>query len=285
MRKAFIEGLIEMADLDPKVRLLTADLGFTVVEKFAEAHPNKFLNVGAAEQNMMGVAMGMAAEGLTPWCYTISTFASMRGLEQIRHAAAQNLPIRVVGVGGGFAYGPAGFTHWGLEDVALMRALPNMWILAPTGPKNVRDSMRAFGFSQHPIYLRLGKGGEADVPDYIERNSKTLVLGLGTMAEMAEKLAEELGCNYSAVYSLSPLGFQGTPLSFMERVITIEEHFKHGGLFSAVAEEVAGYEKPPRIAPFFVPALKPGRIGSRQWLQKECGLSVDQIVKTIKEKS
>src|SRR3954469_24923245 len=139
MRKAFVASLCELAARDERVMLLTADLGWSVLEPFAERFPNRFLNVGVAEQNMLGVATGLARQGRVPFVYSIATFASMRGYEQFRNGAVlHRLPVRVVGIGGGFAYGHAGPTHHALEDLAIARAQPGVTVLAPADQAQAR---------------------------------------------------------------------------------------------------------------------------------------------------
>src|SRR3989442_15930459 len=127
MRKAFSTTLAELAERDPRIMLLTGDLGFMALEPFADRFPDRFINMGVAEQNMVGVGTGLAESGFIPFLYSIVTFASMRAYEFIRNGPImQNLPVRIVGVGGGFEYGAAGPTHYGLEDVGLMRVQPGM---------------------------------------------------------------------------------------------------------------------------------------------------------------
>jgi transketolase len=135
MRSALVETLIELATVDDRVVLLTADLGWSVLERFASAFPDRFYNVGVAEQNMIGVATGLALEGAVPFAYTIATFATMRAFEQFRHGPAlHGLPVRLVGVGGGFSYGHAGPSHHAIEDLCLMRALAGVTVIAPAVP-------------------------------------------------------------------------------------------------------------------------------------------------------
>ena len=126
MRRALTKALCELADSDPRVVLMTADLGFMVLEEFAKSYPSRFFNVGVAEANMIGLATGLAASGFIPFTYSIATFASMRCYEQIRNGPVlHGLPVRVVGVGGGFEYGHAGYTHHALEDLGIARIQPS----------------------------------------------------------------------------------------------------------------------------------------------------------------
>ena len=132
MRAAFIETLTELAAGDSRIMLLTGDLGYMALEPFIEKHPDRFFNVGVAEQNMVGVATGLAEAGFIPFVYSITPFAVLRPYEFIRNGPIQHqLPVRIVGVGGGMEYGQNGLSHYGLEDVAVMRAQPAISIIAP----------------------------------------------------------------------------------------------------------------------------------------------------------
>src|SRR3989440_5762915 len=144
MRAAFIRGLVEIADRDPRVLLVTGDLGFTVIEPFADRYPERFFNAGVSEQNMVGLATGLAEAGFIPFVYSIATFATLRPYEFIRNGPIQHqLPVRIVGVGGGLEYGSNGLSHYGLEDVAVMRAQPSLTIIAPSDHQQARAAVLA----------------------------------------------------------------------------------------------------------------------------------------------
>jgi len=132
LRGTFIKTLCELAGVDQRIVLLTGDLGFTVLEPFRDAHPERFYNIGVAEQNMVGIATGLAEAGLIPFCYSIGTFASLRPFEFIRNGPVlHHLPVRIVGLGAGFEYGTAGTTHFSLEDIGVLRTQPGLDIVAP----------------------------------------------------------------------------------------------------------------------------------------------------------
>jgi hypothetical protein len=163
VRAALIEELIAIGSTDPRVVFLTADLGWSVVEPFAKAHPTRFFNVGVAEANMASVAAGLAQEGFVPFIYSIATFSSMRCYEQVRNGAIlQGLPVRVVGIGGGYAYGRAGPTHHALEDIAITRTQPGLAVIVPADPAQTRAVVRALVGLPGPAYLRIGKGGNPE---------------------------------------------------------------------------------------------------------------------------
>ncbi|MGY8770718.1 MAG: transketolase family protein [Pirellulales bacterium] len=155
MRKAFIETL-NKAGNDSKVWLLTADLGYSVIEEFRDAFPNQFVNVGIAEQNMTGVAAGLGHSGKVVFTYSIANFPTLRCLEQIRNDICYHqLPVKIVAVGGGCAYGALGYTHHGTEDLGIMRSLPSMTVLAPGDPIEAQAATKAIIDRPGPAYLRL----------------------------------------------------------------------------------------------------------------------------------
>ncbi len=165
MRKAFTETLIELAQQDARVVLLTADLGFGVLETFATQFPERFFNVGVAEQNMMGLATGLAKEGFIPFVYSMGTFSALRPYEIIRNGPIlHQLPVRIVGVGGGFDYGTAGSTHHSLEDIAVLRTQPGINIFSPADSSQTRSVIKSTWLLEGPIYYRLGKDELPDIP-------------------------------------------------------------------------------------------------------------------------
>ena len=157
MRQAFINVLTELARKDKRIFLLTGDLGFSVFEKFKEEFPKRFFDIGVAEQNMIGIASGLALSGKVAFVYSIIPFLIMRPFEQIRlDICYQNTNVKMVGVGGGFAYGSAGSTHHATEDIAIMRALPNMTVVCPADPVETELSIRCAVKYNGPVYIRLG---------------------------------------------------------------------------------------------------------------------------------
>ena len=161
MRKTFINTLVEEAKKDARIFLITPDIGYSVLEPFMEQFPERFLNVGVAEQNAVSIAAGLALSGMIPYVYTIAPFVTMRPFEQIRvDVAYMNTNVRIVGVGAGFSYGAAGATHHSIEDIAIMRAIPNMTVVCPGDPWEVREAVKQSLSYKGPIFLRLGKQGE-----------------------------------------------------------------------------------------------------------------------------
>ena len=161
MRTAFIKELCELAEADERIWLICGDLGYSVLEVFADRFPKRYLNAGVAEQNMTGIAAGLALTGKIAVTYSIANFPVMRCLEQVRNDVCyHNLNVKIVSVGGGLAYGSLGYTHHGLEDLAVMSILPNMAVIAPADPVEARAATRAVIARRGPAYLRLGKAGE-----------------------------------------------------------------------------------------------------------------------------
>ncbi|NJO19712.1 MAG: 1-deoxy-D-xylulose-5-phosphate synthase, partial [Spirulinaceae cyanobacterium RM2_2_10] len=180
MRKTFISTLVELATRDRRVLLLTGDLGYTVLEPFAQQFPDRFFNVGVAEQNMVGLAAGLADAGFLPFLYSIATFASLRPYEFLRNGAIlPQLPVRVIAVGGGFEYGHAGSTHHGLEDIGVMRLQPGLAAIAPADYQQARSALLATWDWPQPVYYRLGKDDRNLVPDLDGRFAAGQVQCLG----------------------------------------------------------------------------------------------------------
>ena len=258
MRTAFVEHLCALADADQRIWLLTGDLGFSVLEGFADAFPDRFVNAGIAEQNMIGVAAGLALSGKVPFVYSIANFPVMRCLEQIRNDVCYHeLSVKVVSVGGGMAYGSQGYTHHGVEDIAVMSAMPGMAVLAPADPIEAAWSAGAAVARSGPVYVRLGKAGDPVLHERIphlefgravtvrEGNGATLVScgpALSTCLRAAEELAT-LGveARVLSMPTVKPIDADALARAAIETplVVTVEEHGPIGGLFSTVLEVVS----------------------------------------------
>ena len=164
MRGAFAQTLVQLAEEDERVLLLTGDLGYMVLEPFAQRFPDRFFNVGVAEQNMVGLASGLAEAGFIPFLYSIAPFAVLRPYEFIRNGPVMHgFQVRIAGVGGGFEYGHNGLTHFGLEDVGVLRILPGMTVVAPADHAQARNALRSTWNMPGPVYYRLGKDDSVTV--------------------------------------------------------------------------------------------------------------------------
>ncbi|BDQ37226.1 1-deoxy-D-xylulose-5-phosphate synthase [Pseudodesulfovibrio nedwellii] len=258
MRNDFIDALVEQAALDERIVLLTADLGYTVLEKFSDKFPDRYFNVGAAEQNMLGIAAGMTASGLIPFVYSMTTFVTMRSFEFIRNGAAlHQLPVRIIGVGGGFDYGHAGPTHHGLEDIALMRALQGVSIYCPLSNNHAQKLLANTWKTDGPIYYRISKD-QIDLPNEneisvipgelhcVRKGENVAIIGLGRCCNEAIEAADALreqGINAAVygAYSLSPSPEKALveALNGIKTCVVLEDHSINGGLGSLVAEGIA----------------------------------------------
>lgn len=295
MRNAFLQTLVEMADADDSVVLLTGDLGFTVLEPFAERHPDRFYNVGVAEQNMVGVATGLASCGFTPFVYSIATFASMRPYEFLRNGAVlHGLPVRVVGIGGGVDYGVNGITHHALEDIALMRVQPELAVLAPADAAQARAAVLATAELPGPAYLRLGKGGTA-VPglggrfrlghlELLGDGDDVAIVSYGASSTEAVEAAdllerEGLSATVAVAASLAPPPTSDL-VELLERVplaITLESHYVNGGVGSLVAETVAEHGLGCRVVRRAIREMPRGDSGSPRYLAGRHGLTARDV--------
>ncbi len=301
MRTAFIETLFELARHDKRIVLITGDLGFRVVTPFMEQLPKQFVNAGVAEQNMTGLAAGMALSGKVVFTYSIANFPTLRCLEQIRNDVCyHNANVKIVAVGGGFAYGSMSVTHHATEDLAIMRALPNMIVVAPGDPVETREATRAVVAQPGPCYLRLGKAGEPEV----HKNSIQFSLGkairlrdgddltvistgglLQTAVRTATRLAEiGLETRVLSMHTLKPLDTEAVLAAARETraIVTLEEHSIIGGLGSAVAEvlaEAGGVQA--RFKRLGLPPYFSHHVGSQDFLRERHGLTEDGILKSV----
>ncbi|MCX6907880.1 MAG: 1-deoxy-D-xylulose-5-phosphate synthase [Verrucomicrobia bacterium] len=297
MRRAFAETLSELATSDPRIVLLTADLGFMALEPFADAHPKRFFNVGVAEQNMVGVATGMAEAGFIPFVYSIVNFATMRPFEFIRNGPiAHNLPVRIVSVGGGFEYGHNGVSHFGLEDIGVMRTQPNMTIVTPCDAEQARAAIRATWDCPGPMYLRLGKDDRMVVPglegqfalgraDVVHKGDDVLLIAAGTAAIESLNAAHALklrgiGATVLAVSSLNPAPRADlvTALARFKIALTVETHYITGGLGSLVCEVVAEEGIVCKVIRCGVKNHPGGVTGSQAYLHRVHGISSERLV-------
>ncbi len=302
MRTAFIRALTELARQDRRITLVTGDMGFGVVEKFAEAYPDQFLNVGVAEQNMTGVAVGMALTGRIVFTYSIGNFPTLRCLEQIRNDVCYHeANVNVVTVGGGFAYGGLGISHHATEDLAVMRALPNMVVVAPGDPVETDAATRAVALGRGPSYLRLGRAGEraVHIPPLRFELGKAIVvreggdltlISTGGMLERAVRVAEQLEADGTRVRVLSmhtvkPLDTEAVVRAAQDTavVVTLEEHSAIGGLGSAVAEVLAESQIPRvRFRRLALRSAFASTVGSQDYLRDAYGLSEKAILAELR---
>lgn len=293
--------LAAIADEDPRVVLITGDLGFMVVEAFADRHPDRFFNAGVSEQNMIGLATGMAEAGFIPFTYSIATFAALRPYEFIRNGPVlHHLPVRIVGAGGAFDYGTAGPTHHALEDLGVMRIQPGLAVIAPADHEQTASALRATWDLPGPIYYRVGRDEKTTVPglggrfglgsgEMVREGSDLVLVATGSIASDAVRAAAELAllgidAAVMVVASISPVPRDDLTrtLARFGVALTVEGHYVNGGLGSLVAEVIAEDGLRCRLVRCGVHRTSEGVSGSDRWLADHHGLSVESLVATAR---
>lgn len=306
MRDAFVSSLHGLAEQDPDVMLLTGDLGFGVLAEFAKRFPRQYLNVGVAEQNLAGIAAGLALSGKRVFTYSIANFPTLRCLEQIRNDICyHDANVTIVAIGGGLSYGPLGFSHQATEDLAILRALPNMTVVAPGHDREAAEATTALAELDGPCYLRLDRSAPLpeSLPDppafalgravpHVNSGADVLVLTtgamLGTGADVTHVLAEEgLGATLVSVPTIKP--FDRDMLAEQlgrgfRLVVTVEEHSVIGGLGSVVAEHMATpalFESSSPLLSIGLPDVLPTVVGSQTHLRQHFGLDAATIATKV----
>lgn len=300
MRNTIVNLIHEAAKQDPNVYFLTGDLGYSVIEKFQKDLPRQCINMGISEQNMMGSAAGLALEGKKVFVYSIVPFVTMRCFEQIRtDVAIQNLDVNIIGVGGGFAYGTLGPTHYAIEDIGIMRTLPNMKIISPADPISARQLFKQVLGGTGPWYIRLNRGGE---PEFLPNGLKLKIgkaavvkpgkdvclISTGNLLAQALQVADvlekkKISCQVAYMHTIKPIdkNFITRLAHSGKNIFTLEEHNIIGGLGSAVAEVLAESGKSVLFKRFGVPDAYPQKFGSQEFVRGLAGLSVKKIAQNI----
>jgi transketolase len=300
MRGAFVRTLVDLAAEDRRIALLTGDLGYMALEPFMERHPDRFFNIGVAEQNMVGIATGLAEAGFVPFVYSIVTFATLRPYEFIRNGPVwHRLPVRIVGVGGGFEYGQQGLSHHGLEDVGVMRVQPGMTIVAPADHEQMATALRATWALAGPVYYRIGKDDRTVVPglegrfrpgrvEIVREGTDVVLLTLGSVATEAVAAADTLAQRGVRARTVVVASVQPAPIDDLRAVLadvplalTVEAHYAAGGLGSLVAEVIAEHGLGCRLVRAAVHALPDARVGSQAYMHGRHGLSAPALVEKV----
>lgn len=299
MRTAFVRTLVELAERDPRIVLLTGDLGFNALEPFAVRFPNRFYNAGVAEQNMVGMATGLAEAGFKPYVYSIATFAALRPYEFIRNGPIHHeLPVRIVGIGGGFEYDTAGPSHYALEDIGVMRVQPGIAVIAPADSAQTASAVRDTSDLPGPIYYRIGKNDKAVVnglngqftlghAEILRRGNNLALVAMGAIATevvAAADLLEAQGIHSTVLVVASitppPIADLVNVLAHVPLVVTAEAHYVNGGVGSLVAETIAEQNLPCRLVRCGVRRGQKGLSGSQKYLYHLHGLSADALAGT-----
>ena len=300
MRDSFIRALTRLAAEDPRVMLVGGDLGFGVLDDFIARHPDAYVNAGVAEQNMTAVACGMALEGARAYTYSIGNFPTLRCLEQLRNDVCYHgADVTVVAVGGGFSYGQLGMSHFATEDLAILRALPEMAVVAPSDPWQVEPLVRHLHERGGPCYLRLDKS-RAGLPEGLVRFGKVrqaragddaVVFAAGGVLGEALAAADLLSTDGVSVrvvdvHTLKPFDAEGicAAASACEYVLTLEEHSVIGGLGGAVAEACleggAGVRGFKRLG---LADCYPSTVGDQTYLRARYGLDRHAVAAALRE--
>jgi len=300
MRNTFADELTAIAQKQDDVVLLSGDIGNRLFDNLKKRHPGRFFNCGVAEANMMGVAAGMALTGLRPVIYTITPFTTTRCFEQIRvDVAYHNVPVVIVGTGSGLSYAELGPTHHSLEDLAIMRTLPHMRVLAPCDCIELRLALRASMREDGPVYIRIGKKGEPNVhasdPDFtigraiVVRPGKQVALAAtGTIMPEVLAAADLLAtrgvlAEVVSFHTVKPLDFVylDQACGRFKLLATVEEHGRIGGLGGAVAEYLAGNRHAPPQIMFGSDDEFMHEVGSQRYAREKYGLTARNIFETV----
>lgn len=299
MRNTFSEALYEEATKNPDVYIVVSDISPAgSMAKFTTQYPERFINVGVAEQSMIGIAAGLALKGCQPFAYTIATFSLYRPFEMVRDDLCyQNLPVTVVGMGAGVIYSTLGGTHHTQEDIAVAGAIPNMQIIAPCDPLECTDATRWCAKQKNgPVYLRIGKAGEPVLTKdaepwqfgkvrYLRRGSDVCILTYGVITKMAAEVADHLqaqgkSVSLVSVHTMKPLDREGIveALQRHKQVIVIEEHAPQGGLAPQTKQIAWDIKATCRLDTFTLQDKFIHNYGSYEDLLASHGLSVERIM-------
>ncbi len=301
MRNAFAQEITELAGRDERVVMLMADIGNRLFDTFKAKYPTRFYNCGVAEANMIGMAAGLASAGFRPYCYTITPFATTRCLEQIRvDLCYHEMPVVVTGTGSGLSYASLGVTHHSCEDIAMLRCLPHMKVLAPADSFEVRACLRATLSEKGPVYMRIGKKGEptvhTDVPALaigkalvLRPGEKVALLNTGnmlpTVLEVAAALKEKgIAAEVATFPTVKPLdeAYLRDVFARFPLVATIEEHSLIGGFGAAVAEWACDQDlRGSRLLRFGTSDVYLHKGGEQEYAREEYGLSPHAITDKV----
>jgi len=302
LRGAFFQTLVEMGEVDDRIFLIVADIGFGVVETFARKFPKRFLNIGVAEQNLTGVAAGVAHSGKIVFTYSIANFPILRCIEQVRNDVCYHKAnVKIVSVGGGYSYGALGMTHHATEDIAILRALPEMTVVAPGDPVEVRAATRAIVEHSGPVYFRLGRAGEPVLHEsaiqfrlgkaiQVRDGDAITIISTGAMLQNAIQVADKLSARgmearVLSMHTVKPLDEEAVLVAARETraIVTLEEHSIIGGLGGAVAECLAESGLATPFKRLGLPSAFSSHIGSQEYLRSKSNLSPDSILNSLEQ--
>lgn len=301
MRTAFINTLIDSAKENNKILLLTGDLGFSVIEEFIKKYPDRYFNIGVAESNMISLATGLSLVEYIPFTYSIASFMTLRPYEQIiRDVAQHNANVKIIGIGAGFSYSHAGPSHQAMEDIAIMRSIPNMTIFCPGDPIETIWATKEAIKINGPVYIRLGKAGD---PNLFSNNIFRRV-GKSVLIKKGKKICIITAGNIlketiDALYILNNQGIEPTLVHMPtikpfdkisiqklaknhQIIVSVEEHHIINGLGSAIADVLATTGVGTKLVKLGIDDMFLSRPGSQAFLRKQVGIDAENIAKTIK---
>lgn len=298
MRAEFAQAIVALFERRKDLVFITGDLGYMALEGVAQAYGERFINAGVAEQNAVSLAAGLARVGHLPWVYSAAVFAVLRPYEQIRNdVCLHKLPVKLVGNGGGYAYGIMGATHHALEDVGALRVLPNMRIYLPLVAADVARVVRTMADDPLPNYLRLGVSAElpGNVPAFapwrrLKPGRSRVVIGMGPVLQGLYELGDQALLDELEIWSVGTFPLEDMPeelaasIQEKRRVITIEEHYRAGGLGEALSHSLltSGVVLESLVC-LYAAGYPSGRYGSRRWHLAENGLAGPPLASRLNE--
>jgi transketolase len=297
MRTEFARAILALFEERKDLVFITGDLGYMALERVAEVLGERFVNAGVAEQNAVGLAAGLARAGHLPWVYSMAVFTVLRPFEQIRHnLCLHRLPVKLVGNGGGYGYGIMGATHHALEDVGALRVLPNLRVYVPLVAADVEQVVRRMAADPLPNYLRLNAPAElGEVPEFapwrrIKSGRRAVVIGMGPVVQnlyamQAPELLDELEIWSVGTFPLEDIPAElAASLREKRRVITMEEHYRAGGLGEALScVLLSSGVALDSFACLHAAGYPSGRYGSQRWHQEESGLAGPALVARLEK--
>lgn len=292
MRNEFAQAVIDAKKEQENLVFLTGDLGYMALEKVQECYGSHFINAGIAEQNMVTMAASLAHEGFVPFCYSISPFVTHRPFEQIRNdICLHDLPVKLVGNGGGFGYGIMGATHHNIEDIGAMRLLQNMRVIVPFTATDVAEAVKWMIADKHPNYLRLNLAAKTLLDEpftqwrRVKNGKKGVVIGTGPVLENVLNLpeSEDLEVWLLSVFPVHeiPIDLQAK-INETQKVLTIEEHNGQGGMHETLASLLLQNELSiKKYVPMYATGYPSGKYGNQLWHQQENGIAGNLLAKTL----
>jgi len=298
MRSDFLVALVELAESDKNIMLLTADLGFSVFEEFEVRFPNQYINVGIAEQAMAGIAAGLAMEGKKVFTYSIGNFPTLRCIEQIRNDLCyHDLNVNIIGMGGGYCYGSLGMSHHATEDISIMCSLPNITVMAPTGSSETYDLVKQAVNQNGVSYIRLEKNGynapftervKIGRPRIVKSGEEIIILVIGsilTEVVKAAKKANEKGIFPTIVSLHTVKPFNDSVIEKLicdySVVITVEENNLFGGLGSLLAHFILTKELKIKLRTIGIKDKYMSVVGDQDYLRRQANISDSDILNAI----